>query len=671
MDHKAGSEALMVEEGTIRAGGTAQAGGTIQAEATTQLEGPAETKKRKTRRVWRSPQVTWIIDNAPSYEYTVGNGKVCHHWDTMAKDMKAHTPKQKQPNGERAKKNMKREVYYTPETAFQIIKPYITNFRTIWDPAAGEDIFPVKDYFSRKRYRVVVTDISMGEDKRKEFIKRVCELKKAFARLVPVNVLESKTIRDLLKKYKVSFIFPPKTVPFSSPDDSRSVRNLPYSLWLEEDNLPTSEGKDVMLVACDPYVILGHAKVDFAVKLEDQHYMVPTVPLEQIYQTLPVSSQLRRALLKGGDSGIVVHKRKSSEGKLLTVSTDSGPGRGSYIYLTVCSSAQEDIRLTTGEFIDWKTEGDLLKPGAGGREAVLAYVKGNQLRPSAAVSKVLKALSASAIIRIEALDARRRQTILSLLNDPKTYFAFSGVGHVLGQAGKSKGEATSTVKTRDRAQFKSFPNHLQIMGNSSSSTKSGATATSSDATTTSITSVPEYVKVSDLNTSLQKYLTASEFESSLAPYVKTTDLLQYAKTADLSQYAKSNDLSQYAKSNDLSQYAKESDLTTYAPLTSLTSYVKPENVAKALKVAVEQVVPGSCDGTKCTLQQNLALPVTNKVQVGDYGITQQGTELCFTHKDSNAMCLNGAPGADRLQVYNNANGQRPWFFMKPGYYGFW
>lgn len=152
------------------------------------------------------------------------------------------------------RKNAKREVYYTPETAFQLIEPYIGSFKTIWDPAAGVDIFPVRDYFEKKGHRVIITDISMGEEfdfriyknkkrfdiivttppysERKEFIIRVCELKKAFALLVPVNVLESKTIRDLLKKYQVSFVFPPRTVPFSSPNDSRSVKNLPYSMWL-------------------------------------------------------------------------------------------------------------------------------------------------------------------------------------------------------------------------------------------------------------------------------------------------------------------------------------------------------------------------------------------------------------------------------------------------------
>ena len=158
-------------------------------------------------------------------------------------------------DGEKTKRTTtKREIYYTPETALQIIEPYIVNHKTIWDPAAGLDIFPVKDYFEKKGHRVVISDLTMSSEYdffkyktkkrfdvivttppyslRKDFIIRAFEIKKPFALLVPVNVLESNTIRDLLKKYRVSLIFPPKLTYFSSPEDSKSIKNLPYSMWL-------------------------------------------------------------------------------------------------------------------------------------------------------------------------------------------------------------------------------------------------------------------------------------------------------------------------------------------------------------------------------------------------------------------------------------------------------
>ena len=149
--------------------------------------------------------------------------------------------------------NAKREVYYTPDSAFEVLEPYLKNYKAIWDPAAGADKFPVKEYFEKKGFRVATTDILMGKEYdffshktkkrydiivttppysfRKEFIIRACDLKKPFAFLVPVNVLESKTVRDLFKQYAISLIFPPKTTNFSSPDDSKSVKALPYCVW--------------------------------------------------------------------------------------------------------------------------------------------------------------------------------------------------------------------------------------------------------------------------------------------------------------------------------------------------------------------------------------------------------------------------------------------------------
>jgi len=148
----------------------------------------------------------------------------------------------------------RREIYYTPETALQIIEPYIKDYKTIWDPAAELEFFPIRDYFEKKGHRVIITDITMGVEYdffkyrtkkrfdiivttppyslRKAFVMRACELKKAFAMFVPINILESHYIRDLLKKYKMSLIFPPKLITFSSPEDSKSIKNIPYCIWM-------------------------------------------------------------------------------------------------------------------------------------------------------------------------------------------------------------------------------------------------------------------------------------------------------------------------------------------------------------------------------------------------------------------------------------------------------
>ncbi len=151
--------------------------------------------------------------------------------------------------------NSRREVYYTPESALKVIQPVLKNFKTIWDPAAGAESYPVKDFFEKNgTHKVIISDIIEGKEfdfltyktkkryevivttppysYRKEFITRACELKKPFALLVPVNVLESKTVREHCKKYNLSLIFPEKTTNFISPSDSKSVKTLPYSVWI-------------------------------------------------------------------------------------------------------------------------------------------------------------------------------------------------------------------------------------------------------------------------------------------------------------------------------------------------------------------------------------------------------------------------------------------------------
>jgi len=149
----------------------------------------------------------------------------------------------------------KREIYYAPESAFQTVEPFIKDFKSLWDPASGpSENYPLKDYFESKGHRVICSDILMGKEldffthktkkrydmivttppysMRKEFIMRALELRKPFALLVPLNVLESKTIRDSFQQNGVSVIFPEKVVNFISPEDSRSVKSLPYSVWV-------------------------------------------------------------------------------------------------------------------------------------------------------------------------------------------------------------------------------------------------------------------------------------------------------------------------------------------------------------------------------------------------------------------------------------------------------
>jgi hypothetical protein len=205
---------------------------------------------------------------------------------------------------------------------------------------------------------------------------------------------------------------------------------MPLQVFRPEE----AEGDGVILVSCEPYLILGHAKVDFVVPDGEEKFASPTAPLDEIYDALPVSVALRKALRQGDEV--------SRETKLIPLGPGARVRRGAYVYLTVCSSEKEDYTKPTGEFIDWRTEQELLAKGAadkpsGGKEAVIAYINRSGLPASAEVSRILESLTESAIISIEAVDSRRRAHVLPLLNDPRSFLAFSGKGYVLGQAGSS------------------------------------------------------------------------------------------------------------------------------------------------------------------------------------------------------------------------------------------
>lgn len=199
---------------------------------------------KETKEIKEKPKVVKETKEKPKKEKEVPNKDVKDTKESRVKEEVATDPKIAS----------KRDVYYTPEYAFEIIAAVIRDFKSIWDPAAGAETHPVKAHFEKLGHRVIASDILEGPendflttktkkrydmivttppyDLRKEFIQRACDLNKPFALLVPVNVLESRTIRDLLKQKDISIIFPAKTVTFTSPVESRSVKTLPYSIWL-------------------------------------------------------------------------------------------------------------------------------------------------------------------------------------------------------------------------------------------------------------------------------------------------------------------------------------------------------------------------------------------------------------------------------------------------------
>ena len=151
--------------------------------------------------------------------------------------------------------NAKKDIYYTPDEALQLLLPFLRSVKSIWDPAAGANKrYPLKTFFESRGKRVIPTDICEGEEfnfmtfktrkrfdaivttppynMRKEFILRCYELDKPFALICPINVLESKLVRNAFKSSPVSIVFPPKNISFMLPDNTQLKNPIPYSVFI-------------------------------------------------------------------------------------------------------------------------------------------------------------------------------------------------------------------------------------------------------------------------------------------------------------------------------------------------------------------------------------------------------------------------------------------------------
>lgn len=160
-------------------------------------------------------------------------------------------------------KDKPNNMYFTPDYAMDFIKPYLKNFKRIWEPCCGHG--HMVRYFEEAGHQVVGTDILHGDEfdfykyapapesydilvtnppfqNKRETVVRLFELNKPFAVLMPTLLLDSNPIRQILKEHRGEWgiLFPDKTInyiPESQPDSesstkaTRASRSFFHSSW--------------------------------------------------------------------------------------------------------------------------------------------------------------------------------------------------------------------------------------------------------------------------------------------------------------------------------------------------------------------------------------------------------------------------------------------------------
>jgi len=119
------------------------------------------------------------------------------------------------------------DEYYTPPNAVKVIMPYLTKFKNIWCPFDTKESYYTK-LLNWEGYNVTNTHICQGEDffktpipercecivsnppysRKKEVIKRLCELGKPFAMLLNASgVFDNKVMFEIAKQYQLEIMY--------------------------------------------------------------------------------------------------------------------------------------------------------------------------------------------------------------------------------------------------------------------------------------------------------------------------------------------------------------------------------------------------------------------------------------------------------------------------------
>jgi hypothetical protein len=131
------------------------------------------------------------------------------------------------------------DLYGTPESAFNLLLPYLPHDKTFWEPCAGYGA--IRDYLLKSGRRVLASDISQGVDalvdqppewdicvtnppwsRKSEFLERFYLTGKPFAMLLPCDLVNGKRT-TLFAKYGLQLIVPSWRVRYLRFDGEKPV----------------------------------------------------------------------------------------------------------------------------------------------------------------------------------------------------------------------------------------------------------------------------------------------------------------------------------------------------------------------------------------------------------------------------------------------------------------
>lgn len=138
-----------------------------------------------------------------------------------------------------AKASNTSDLYGTPQSAFDLLAPYLPESKTYWEPCRGYGA--IEGFLRDRGLDVVGSDISSGQDAliweptkwdiavtnppwslKGEFLDRFYSLGKPFAMLLPCDLVNGKRTA-LFKKYGVQLIVPSWRVRYLRFDGEKSV----------------------------------------------------------------------------------------------------------------------------------------------------------------------------------------------------------------------------------------------------------------------------------------------------------------------------------------------------------------------------------------------------------------------------------------------------------------
>jgi len=152
-----------------------------------------------------------------------------------------------------------KDEYYTPESAFKILQPYIQHMKgkTVWE-AFGKDFNKIRSpiYIRRMGFKVIANGRDFWKQEKGDFvisnppyqnvpgkkntkeriIKRLCGICMPFCLLLPTSFIQTKSFRNLVKQYgKFQLIMPSGRIQFYTIEAGKKItrgRCSFYTCWV-------------------------------------------------------------------------------------------------------------------------------------------------------------------------------------------------------------------------------------------------------------------------------------------------------------------------------------------------------------------------------------------------------------------------------------------------------